>query len=70
MSEVVYNGPMFHEPKLVHIRCEHWDMKKKILLKLKERGDEVARVQKDGHIKTDYHYQVKEDIGAIFDNQL
>ena len=54
--------PCFLKPKLVHIRCEHWDAKKKILLKLKERGDAVARVQKDGHIKTDYHYQVKEDI--------
>lgn len=62
MSEVLYNGPMFNEPKLVHIKCEHWDAKKKILLKLKERGDKVSRVQKEGHIKTDYHYQVKENL--------
>ena len=62
MSEVLYNGPMFNEPKLVHIKCEHWDAKKKILLKLKERGDKVSRVQEEGHIKTDYHYQVKENL--------
>lgn len=62
MAEVLYDGPMFYEPRLIHLRCEHWDAKKRILLKLKEKGDKVARIQDDGHIKTDYHYQVKEGL--------
>ena len=38
--------PCFLEPKLVHIRCEHWDAKKKILLKLKERAMQLLEFRR------------------------
>lgn len=76
MANILYNGPMFEEPSCIHLRCDHWESKKKILLKMASSGSKFA-LPDDAGLITDYHGQLSEgirayseDLSEIFGDEL